>query len=90
MGMGGQYSAVQYPRWLLAAVGLTLVLLGAGASIGIRYTLGVSRVERVELAHYRLSARVDTLKTRVDSIIMGAVEPERLLRSVRSSGAGIR
>jgi len=82
MGIGGQYSAVQYPRWLLATVGLTCVLLGAGVSVGIRYAFGVSRVDKIELAHYRLEARVDTLQTRVDSIVIGAVEPNRLLRSL--------
>ena len=82
MGIGGQYSAVQYPRWLLATAGLTLMLLGGGVSVGIRYAFGVSRVEKIELAHYRLEARVDTLQTRVDSIVIGAVEPARLLRSL--------
>jgi len=82
MGINGQYSSVQYPKWLLATVGLTCLLLGAGATFGIRYALGVGRVDRIELAQYRLEARVDTLHVRVDSIVTGAVEPNRLLRSL--------
>ena len=82
MGIPGNYSAVQYPRWLLATVGLTLVLLGAGVTIGAKYMTSISRMEKVELDHLRLSATVDTLKVRVDSIIVGGVEPARLLRSL--------
>jgi hypothetical protein len=82
MAIPGSYQSVQYPRWLLATAGLTLVLLGAGVTIGAKYMTSISRMEKVELDHLRLSATVDTLKVLVDSIIVGSVEPARLLRSL--------
>ena len=82
MGVNGTWAAITVPKWQVVMFVFLGTVFGAGVTFGIRYALGVGRVDKIERAQYRLEARVDTLHVRVDSIVTGAVEPARLLRAL--------
>jgi hypothetical protein len=82
MGISGQFSAVTIPKWLIGVAGLVVLLLGTGATVGIRYAIGEARVTRLEVNHLQLQLRVDTIAFRLDSIVLGGIEQGRLLRSL--------
>ena len=83
VGINGQYSSIQYPRWLLATVGLTLFLLGAGATVGLNFATRESRYDTriggVEHGVTVLAARVDRIGARVDSLVAFRVGDTRIL-----------
>ena len=82
MGINGGYSSVQYPRWLLATVGLTGILLGGGVSLGVRYASAEARLVAMQRVDKDIGDRVDTLRADVDALRAGRVEDGRLLRSL--------
>ena len=82
MGIQGPYASIQYPRWALVAFGFAFALVSAGVTMGVWYAVGQGRMLVVEHQHVIISARVDTLDHQVDSIIIGAAEPMRLLRAL--------
>ena len=82
MGINGPYVSIQYPKWMLVAFAFAFTILSAGVTMGVWYAVGQGRVLALEGQSVNLSHRLDTVDGRVDSIIIGAVEPARLLRAL--------
>jgi hypothetical protein len=82
VGIQGPYASIQYPRWALVAFGFAFALVSAGVTMGVWYAVGQARVLALEAHAVQATHRVDTIDARVDSIVVGAVEPARLLRAL--------
>lgn len=83
MGINGQYSAIQYPRWLLAAAGLACALAGGGVTVGLNWATREGRYDTriggVEHGVTALGERVDRIGARVDSLVVLRVADTRIL-----------
>jgi hypothetical protein len=82
MSNGGQYFGIPYPKLAIAAFTFVFTILSAGVTMGVWYAVGQGRVLLLEQHTKIITYRVDTLESRVDSIVVGAVEPTRLLRAL--------